>query len=257
MTFPLIFKVGKPTSAAYDDREYLEVQLRQPEQWFYYAERHRRIAMLILDRMERDEKEAEEALAMFSRRQRPLDLYNQALMEMGLAIENLAKGARIPSVDPLITTRGELNRTLKRHDLAALVEDLNLSPPRPEWVDFLKVCTVMVSGPDARYPTRARINGESMIGANYSLVETWRLFEQIFETLALELLQRTHSQVRITLNCYDRSQQDLCIQPCSHEEWIAWRLHDEFPEWLVVPPTPEETKRELQALLARGRGVEE
>lgn len=72
MEIPFVFEVGKPTSDAYNDREYLEVQLRDAEQWFYFAERHRRVAQLILDAIIGDHEEAEQDLRNCARRHPPL-----------------------------------------------------------------------------------------------------------------------------------------------------------------------------------------
>src|SRR5690349_3059138 len=115
MEIPFVFEPGKPTSAAYNDREYLEVELRDAEQWFYFAERHRRVAQLILGAIVGDHKRAEEDLKNYARRDRPLDLNNQLIMMMGLAIENLAKGALVPGIVELVTSKGQLGGGLKTH----------------------------------------------------------------------------------------------------------------------------------------------
>lgn len=250
MEIPFVFEPGKPISAAYTDRELLEVQLRDAEQWFYYAERHRRIASLILAASIRDHQEAERDLETYARLVRPLGLNGQLLMMMGFAIENLAKGALIPESVVLVKANGELGAGLKTHDVRALVERLGLA--RPEWSGFLAACAIAVSGPDARYPARARADARSMGGSHYTFQKLWEVFEEIFQTLALELLARSGLQVRIALPQYQSGEEELCIRECSHSEWIAWRLHGKLPDWMPMPPLPTNGWREQVETIRRG-----
>ena len=239
---PFVFEPGKPISTAYTDRELLEVQLRDAEQWFYYAERHRRIAGLILAAIIGDYERADRDLETYARRGRPLDLNNQLIMTMGLALENLSKGALVPDVVALVKANGELGAGLKTHDVRALVERLGLA--RSEWDGFLAACAVAVTGPDARYHARARADAPSIGGSHYSFRKLWEVFEEIFETLAFELLKRNDMQVRIALPQYQSGEEDACIRECSHSEWIAWRLHEKLPEWMPEPPRPTHAWRE-------------
>lgn len=248
---PFVFEPGKPISAAYTDHELLEVQLRDAEQWFCYAERHRRIASLILATIIADRERSNRDLETYARRGWPLPLNSQLIMMMGLALENLAKGALVPDVGAeLVKANGELGGGLKTHDVGKLVARLGLA--RPEWDGFLAACTVAVTGPDARYPARAKADAPSMGGAHYSFRKLWAVFEEIFETLGLELLERSGLQVEIKLPQYQAGEEDLCIRQCSHAEWIAWRLHGRLPSWMPLPPTPTNGWREQLESLRRG-----
>lgn len=247
---PFVFEPGKPVSAAYTDHELLEVQLRDAEQWFYFAERHRRIASLILDAIIHEYDQRDRDLETYARRGHPLPLNNQLIMMMGLALENLAKGALIPGIVGVVKANGELGGGLKTHDVRALVERLGLA--RPEWDGLLAACTVAVTGPDARYHARARADAPSMGGSHYSFRKLWDVFEDVFETLALELLKRSDLCVRITLPQYQSGEEELCIRECSHSEWIAWRLHSKLPDWMPVPPTPTNAWRGQIEAIRRG-----
>src|SRR5262245_2028854 len=73
---------------------------------------------------------------------------------------------------------------------------------------------------------------------------SWEVFEEIFEVLALELLRRSALDVRVTLPQYQSGEEEVCIRECSHDEWIAWRLHGKLPPGMILPPRPTNSWRE-------------
>jgi hypothetical protein len=236
MTHPFYLTVEQPKSAAHTDDELLEVHLRDWIQWFIFAERHRRVALAILETIAEESVKEDRDRAAFVRSRGRVHLNDQFMMMMAFALENLAKGALVPTTSPLLRADGTLVSSIRTHDVQELVSRLGLA--RTEWDEFLRMCAVMVSGPNARYPARAKASGVMLTSSSFSLAELWQVFEAIFQALALELLQRNRAQVRITLPQYQTGEQDLCNRSCSHAEWIAWRLHETLPEWFEIPPYP-------------------
>lgn len=232
---PFYLTVGHSSSRAFKPAELLEVQLRDWIQWFIFAKRHRHIAWLLVketaDARVRWERDASE----FRRVPMSPMVHDQMMMLMGFAVENLAKGALIGTMTDVLTKKGRLHQRLATHDVLRLVRELGITPG-PEHQEFLRMAKVMVSGPNARYPARSSVGEPILTSSSWSLGRLWERFEEVFELLALALLDRNEASVQITMPQYQDGEQ--CVFECTRSEWLAWELQGRVPPWLPIPPTP-------------------
>lgn len=237
---PFYFSVGPTSSKAFKPNELLIVQLRAWIQWFMFAHRHHRAAQVLAHEVADERARSERDMAAYRRVPQSPMLHDQLMMSMGFALENLAKGALIATMDEVLTANGKLVSRLKHHNIPRIVCELgiDLSPAHQEFVAMAKV---MISGPNARYPARSSVGEPIVTSSSWSLDRLWQRFEEVFELLALALLDRNQASVQIILPQYEAD--EVCRFDCSHADWLSWQLHGKLPAWLPVPPLPTNSWR--------------
>lgn len=234
-----------PTATEYDVMRAMTERARDWRVWWETASRHRASALAVLDAY----LKASAAMIVPElegkwQRQTTM-LVDDCLMLMGLALENVLKGALVTEYPEPFQMKGEraaspwkLVWPLNTHDLLKLFRLLRLMPKAEEppiWRQFLTAATVYVSGPVARFPIAADPTAAVVKGAGIEPSGLVRQFDEIFERMTLAMLERHDAEVEAILVRETHEPVRVHRCRCSHTQWLRWQMHDEWPTSVADP----------------------